>query len=455
MIGAYVPDLINLVGALISVIGFLYVTYDLLKRERLQLLTRLLAPALIGGVILVIFGALDYSLFVGTNSVIQGVILYGLVGVMIGLFNGSFVRWAPQENKSALKGFLERVQKRRWVSKGNVEPSDRRSRYSKKKRAEEINKQPPFFSWGDALIGLIIAFPTWLAVAFLFNLPFVQGLVFGISLALVGGIFAGFWRFINWERPSPGKSHSLSLSGGLIGFYATLVLGFIVLFIPSDTPVPALIAVLSLALSGTLAGALWRYSGLPGILKCLKGRFRTFFKKAPAPANIVATAPIGPIPTGESPTLSIDTNLTATQEDKPSVTSTDKLLPSSSKGDQIETVTVSPPADAVSMPKVPLFSPRGCLIGLIAAFFFGFASALLANELTCFSCIDNVSGALTSASFIGLAGAVTGGVSRYIFDWADHLKEGQLLLIGGITTLLGFALQVLPPLLHLFGISGQ
>ncbi len=464
MIGAYIPDLINLVGALISVIGFLYVTYDLLKRKRLRLLTRLLAPALIGGVILVPFGALDYIVFGNPNHVIQGVTLFGLVGVMIGLFNGSFVKWAPQENKSALQGFLEWVQKWRWVqnrppleqwvSKGIVELSDRRSRYLKKKRAEEINK-PPFFSRGDALIGLIIAFPIWLAVDFLFDLPFVQGSGFVIFLAVVGGIFAGFWRFINWEPSSPtGKPPSLSWAGGVIGFVASLASGWL-FFSHSKTRGLALIVVFSLALSGGMVGAFWPYSGWSGIGEYLKGKFQTLFEKAPIPADKPATVLIGTSSADESPTLSVDTNLTAAQEDKPSITSTDKLLPPSSKGDPIKTVTVSPSADAVSMPKAPPFSPRGCLIGLIAAFGFGFTSALLANMLVGISWSSNVSGALTSASFIGLAGAATGGFSRYIFDWADQLEENELLMIGGITTMIGFALQILPPLLHLFGISGQ
>jgi hypothetical protein len=462
MIGAYVPDLINLVGALISVLGFLYVTYDLLKRERLQLLTRLLAPALIGGVILVPFGALDYIVFGDTNHVIQGVILFGLVGVMIGLFNGSFVRWAPQENKSALQGFLEGVKKWRWVqnrpslehwmSKGIVELSDRRSRYSKKKRTEEINK-PPFFSWGDALIGLFIAFPTWLAVDFLFDFPFVQGFVFGICLALAGGIFAGIWRFINWEPSS--LTEKLSWPGGVIGFVAASILGYFVLFMPSDTPVPAFIAVLFLAFSGAIAGALWRYSGMPDIGEYLKGKFQTLFEKASIPADKPATVLIGTISADKSPTLSADPSLATIPNDKDSIPSTDKLLPSSSREEPTDTVTVSPSTDATSMPKAPPFSWRGCLIGLFSAFSFGLASALLANILVCFSCTDNVSGALTSASFIGLAGAATGGLSRYIFDWANHLEKDRLLLIGGFITLLGFALQALPPLLHLLGISGQ
>ncbi len=61
-------------------------------------------------------------------------------------------------------------------------------------------------------------------------------------------------------------------------------------------------------------------------------------------------------------------------------------------------------------------------------------------------------GALTAAAFIGPAGAITGGISRYIFWRANGLGDGKLGGIGAILTLVGFLMQLLSPLVSVLDI---
>ncbi len=122
---------------------------------------------------------------------------------------------------------------------------------------------------------------------------------------------------------------------------------------------------------------------------------------------------------------------------------------------------------AYSSEKPPLFSWKGCLIGLISAFLFGFVSAFLVNIIPDTILVlrgdpragdygidlaKSLKGALTAAAFIGPAGAITGGISRFIFWRANELDDGKLGGIGAILTLFGFLIQLLLPLVSILDI---
>jgi hypothetical protein len=66
--------------------------------------------------------------------------------------------------------------------------------------------------------------------------------------------------------------------------------------------------------------------------------------------------------------------------------------------------------------------------------------------------IGSFRAALTAASLIGPAGALTGGISRFIYWRANSLSDNQLGGIGAGLTLFGFLLQSLPPLVDILNI---
>ncbi len=376
VIDHHLLDSINFSGVFLGVLGFFYVTYEFFGRRQLKWFIRVITPGLIGALILFPAGVLEQAYSCAPRLIytyscaplelmLRGGAVYALVGGMIGIFNGIFIDWPHSP------------------------------------------KKPPLFSWKGCLIGLVIAFFIWFVSALVFGglghasaigfpaIAFIEG---GI-LAPTGGVAGGFWRFINWEpSPSSEKAYSsekpplFSWKGCLIGLISAFLFGFAVDFIlgyaliPDYTPVTGLIRGGILAITGGIAGGLWR-----------------LFKGEPSPSS-----------------------------EKP-----------------------------------PLFSWKGCLIGLISAFLFGFVSAFLVNIIPDTILVlrgdpragdygidlaKSLKGALTAAAFIGPAGAITGGISRFIFWRANELDDGKLGGIGAILTLFGFLIQLLLPLVSILDI---
>ena len=263
------------------------------------------------------------------------------------------------------------------------------------------------FSWKGCLIGLVIAFLIWFVSAFIFGgfghasiigfpaIAFIEG---GI-LAPMGGIAGGLWHFINRapfspskQLPSSERSLLFSWKGCLIGVLCAFFFGFAIDFILGYIFIPDYTPV-----TGLIRGAILTVTG--GIA----GGLWRLFKNEPSIS-------------GETP---------------------------------------------------PLFSWKGCLIGLISAFLFGFVSAFLVNIIPDtillwrgdpragdfgIDLAKSLKGALTAAAFIGPAGGITGGISRFIFWRANGLGDGKLGGIGAILTLFGFLVQLLPPLVSILNI---
>jgi hypothetical protein len=109
---------------------------------------------------------------------------------------------------------------------------------------------------------------------------------------------------------------------------------------------------------------------------------------------------------------------------------------------------------AQSAPRPHLFSGRGCLIGM------GLGLAFLAIALVG---LFAFSGALTTEIVLGIVifaivaglpgGGITGGISRYIFWWANELPPRGLEVIGILLILLAFVAQAIEPVLRLFDIA--
>ncbi len=80
---------------------------------------------------------------------------------------------------------------------------------------------------------------------------------------------------------------------------------------------------------------------------------------------------------------------------------------------------------------------------------FGFIFALIVDITFGINLMGSLRAALTAASLIGPAGALTGGISRFIFWRANSLTDDHLGRIGAGLTLLGFLLQMSPSLIGL------
>ena len=361
----HIIDSLNIVGILLGILGLLFVTYEFFGRRPLKWLLRVVTPAAIGAILLMPAGMIVYIFDNLTALILRGVLVYGMIGVLIGTFNGVFVSWPLQ------------------------------------------SKAPRVFSWRDCGFGFVISFCDWLIVSLAIWPGFLTAVLEAGIVALPGAVLGGVWSFLNWETLTGPEQKPLfswrgclcgGLLAGLLGFLGTLALGY--------TLTSSLIEGARLIPSGAIWGALWPIckqllAGLPWI----KSRARK--------DNRVVQA-------------------TDTESEAP------------------------PPA------KPPLFSWRGCLLGLITALLFGFLWGVVAN--LAFNVVaqgipldqtfaDSVKGALTAIAFMGPAGALTGGLSRFFFWRAEGLKDGQLGGIGILITLVGFLVQLVPPIISISNIS--
>jgi hypothetical protein len=368
----HLVDIINLVGIILGILGFLYITYEFFGRKPLKWVIRVITPSLVGIVILAPSGIGVYLYFFGfTGLVFRGALTYGLVGVLIGAFNGIFVDWPSSSQK------------------------------------------PLIFSRRGYLAGFLLSFFGWFVVSLSIWSNLIAAFVEAGIVAVAGGFAGALWRFLNWESfLFSNQAYSFSWQGCcigailafLFGFTATLILGY---------PVTM----------GILEGSILVPTG--GIL----GSFWHIFKKQQPSSVSTLQPPLAP------DSLAVETHGNTEQDNS------------------IEVVPL--------IGKAPLFSWKGCLIGLIVAFLFGFVWAAVGNIVvnTFFLGISftaelpgSLKGAITTAAFTSPGGAITGGISRFIFWRADSLKDNQLGGIGAIITLIGFFLQLLPPLVSLLNI---
>jgi len=374
----YTVDIINLVGILLGILGFFYLTYELFGRKKLTWFIRVITPGMLSAVILASIGALGYIFVVPHASlpdIFRSGILYALVGGIIGIFNGLFLLWPLGE------------------------------------------RRPRVFSWQAALTGMAVVFTAGLLLTSIYSIPARQRALqqfwlaslgpptVGIWLAPLGALIAGFWRFFNWAEPAqPGREPAFSWRWCASGSVLTFVLGLpgsLALGRPLSS---ALAFALALIPTGAIAGGLWQFA------------LREPLPKSPSEENI-----------GNAPT--------------------EKLADRKRR---------------LAMPKAPLFSARGCLIGMISAFFFAFVLALISDLFYLLgplapnaALIFSARAAFTAASLAAPVGALTGGLSRFIFWRVNALEEGQLGGIGAALTLLGFVVQLLPSLLDYFNFPSQ
>lgn len=372
----YTIDLINLIGILLGVLGFFYLTYELFGRKGLTWFIRVITPGLLSALILAMFGALGYTVLVHdatVNQIIQNSMLYALVGGTLGVFNGIFVEWPLASSR------------------------------------------PRAFSWKAALLGMVLVFCAGSLFTFIYPIPERQRIqqtmllaslgapAVGIWLTPLGALSAGIWRFVNWAPPADLK-HIPSFSWKWCGLGAGLafLLDLMTSVALGRSLFTALIFAAALTPTGALAGGLWQF--------------------------VLREPPLVEEDLGNAPTE----KLSERKEKLPSI------------------------------PKPPLFSARGCLIGLISAFCFGFMLAfisdlffLLGPDPWYAALASSLRAALTAATLTAPVGALTGGISRFIFWRANMLKEGQLGGIGAALTLLGFIVQLLPSLLDYLNFPTQ
>lgn len=277
--------------------------------------------------------------------------------------------------------------------------------------------RPRVFSWKAALGGLALVFAAGSLLTSLYVIPAYQQRMqsmwlvslgapaVGVWLAPLGALAAGFWRFMNWARlAKPGHGPVFSwkwcASGAVLAFLLDLAMSLAL-----GRPLSyALFYAVAFMPTGAIAGGLWQFALLE---------------------------PLPKLPSEEDPG-NVPTEKLADRKKEP------------------------------ALPKAPLFSARGCLIGLISAFFFAFILALISDLFYILgpfplwtALVLSVRAALTTATLAAPVGALTGGISRFIFWRANTLKEGQLGGIGAILTLMGFIVQVLPPLLDYLNFPTQ
>lgn len=406
-------DAINLVGVLLSVLGFFYLTYVLFGRKALKWFVRVITPSLIGAIILTIVGVFEFAYIVrgaDIGMILRNGVLYALIGALIGAFNGIFVEWPLASEK------------------------------------------PNIFSWKGFLIGSTLMFFISLLLAFLYNLPPERSLFEGVILAPLGGIAGGVWQFVNWApSTSADKAPSFAWIGCLIGLVSAFLFGFLVSLVLGRPPFLGLLAAGILAPTGGIAGGLWQF----------------FTKDSTSPSDSASEN----MKNGKEyvqgdnllpeKTRLLDEMSSFKKSSIMSGDNSDIMLYSLieweyTKGGILvpkgSSLTNSPLEASLSSNKAPLFSLRGCLIGLISAFLFGFFLALVVDITFGNALIGSLRAALTAASLIGPAGALTGGISRFIYWRANSLSDNQLGGIGAGLTLFGFLLQSLPPLVDILNI---
>lgn len=492
-------DVITLLGVVVSIVGFLYVTYELFNRYPvLHWVLRIVTPLLLGILVLTPIGVADFAYAGG--PIVDGAILYGLIGATIGTFNGAFVEWPPAP------------------------------------------KRPGFFK-RHALVSFILTFLVWFIVGLVFGLPIEKAFLIGGGLAIAGGVIGGFWRFLSWEpRPSPAtpprfarESHfswRRGLIGLLCGFTLACVPGLILNapldgigwggimgvlsgitaslwpFLTHEPPRPAphahnyswktfswkrgliglplavLIGFLQhhylktifgqvlitgefLAVTGFMAFGLLSFTPfLHAANHLFSARSRRPLSKVSAVrSRAPAALPVSsePAPQGTTPA---PTESQAQPGEAPSHLAEPKEAPQTRPApaaplQEEAPVPIPPPTDTLVEPEEarnyypPLFSAGGFLLGLLTAFLLGLLTFLLAEILFGNPLQTILSATLTAASFIALAGAIIGAFSRYLFWRAEALKPQNLLGTGALLTLIGFLLQLIPPLIDLFGIPVQ
>src|SRR5260370_20095593 len=187
-------DLNIILGVVYSCLGFLYLTYELFgKNKKFKQALRVITPILLGVLVLAPIGILFFAINAGL--LFNGAIEYGLIGGLIGAFNGIFVQWPTPA------------------------------------------KRPDLFLWPCALIGLILAAFVWFVIILVFNRPLVNALEIAGILSLIGGITGGFWSFLSWEPPpSPNSSplpsrKAFSSTRRLVGLEFVFVLGVVLTFV--------------------------------------------------------------------------------------------------------------------------------------------------------------------------------------------------------------------------------
>jgi hypothetical protein len=424
-INRYVLDTINLAGILLSVLGFFYLTYELFGRKPLKGFIRVVTPGLVGATILVVVGIPEFAFIVRNAELsmsIRNGILYGLIGGLIGVFNGFFVKWPL------------------------------------------VHDKPLLFSWKGSLIGLILMFLVSLVLAFAFNLPPVKGILEASVLAPIGGFAGGLWQFLNWvPSTSPNKAPLYSWRGCLLGLVSAFLFGFVASLVLGR---PSMLAF-------TFAGILTPTGGIVG------GLWQFFKKESPSTDKISSVGKKNDLVLNDLPGMrftkrgilvpkggsEVDLNLAVLFSiDQASFFSGKQANPALDSQPEMEftkggilvpkgrSVIGSLFKESPFTNKAPLFSLRGCLIGLISAFLFGFLFALAVDITFGNALVGSLRAALTAASLIGPAGALTGAISRFIFWRANSLADGQLGGIGAVLTLIGFFLQLLLPLVDLLDI---
>jgi len=277
--------------------------------------------------------------------------------------------------------------------------------------------QPRVFSWKAALVGLALVFAGGSLLTSIYAIPTYQQALqsiwlatlgapaVGIWLAPLGAVAAGFWCFINWAKPAkPEHEPVFSWKWCTLGAVLAFLLGLTASLALGRMFFSAWVFAVALMPTGAIAGGLWQFALCEPL------------PKPPSEEDL-----------GNAPTEKL-----ADRKEQPAV------------------------------PKAPLFSARGCLIGLISAFFFAFGLAWISDlfyVLGPFSphaaLVFSVRAALTTATLAAPVGALTGGVSRFIFWRANTLGEGQLGGIGAALTLMGFMIQLLPPLLDYLNFPTQ
>ncbi|MDQ6661337.1 MAG: hypothetical protein M3Z24_10270, partial [Chloroflexota bacterium] len=263
------------------------------------------------------------------------------------------------------------------------------------------------------LIGALILFPIGI-LEYAYFVGFT-GLVLrgGLLYALVGGmigIFNGI--FVDWPL-SVKKTFLFSWKGCLIGFVIAFLVWFTSALIQERTLAMGVIEGAILAPTGGIAGGLWPFINLGSSISnekqpslswkgCLIGLITAFLFGIIVHLLLGSSAVEGLIRASIlAPTGGIAGGLWRYFKD----------------------------GSSLSTEKPPLFSWKGCLIGLIAAFLFGFVSAFIVDITFGVALTTSLNGALTAAAFIGPAGAITGGISRFIFWRINGLGDGKL---GGI-----------------------
>ncbi len=371
-IDRHLIDIVILVADLLGVLGLFYAAYDLFGRRHLKWLIRVLTPALVGAFLLVPAGIIVYAALGFTQLIGRGALIYGITGVLLGLFNGLFVNWPA------------------------------------------IPEKPRVFSWRNAFAGFLLAFLGWSLASLSIEQNVVASLLESGVLALLGGSLGGVWSFLNWE-PSPEreKMPHFSWRGGLLGVVLTYAAGFGADFaLGYGVSSTSLFQGALLLPTGLILGALW-----PTGKQILIPLFSARSESGKHPVEVIEAPP------------------TSTEHESAEAPSL-KLRP-------------------------PLFSWRGCLLGLVAAVLFGFLWAVMANLVFVIATSGNLSrqalaqsvgGALVGVALIGPCGAITGGLSRFIFWHAESLQDKQLAGVGVIVAALGALLQFVQPLLDYLNI---